>query len=42
MVKTKKPVVGSVTIWIGVFPESTSAPAAHDVAQDVLAHLRDY
>ena len=41
-VGAKKPVVGPVTIWIGVFPESTSATAAHDAAQDVLALLRDY
>ncbi|KAF8799280.1 hypothetical protein BYT27DRAFT_7221909 [Phlegmacium glaucopus] len=40
--KAKKPVVGPVTIWIGVFPESTSAMAAHDAAQDVLALLKDY
>ncbi|KAH8997162.1 hypothetical protein EDB86DRAFT_3153777, partial [Lactarius hatsudake] len=38
---TKKPVIGPVTIWIGVFPESTSATAAHDAAQDVLALLKD-
>ena len=38
----KKPVVGPVTIWIGVFPESTSATAAHNAAQDVLALLEDY
>jgi len=41
-VEAKKPVVGPVTIWIGVFPESTSAMAAHDAAQDVLALLKDY
>ncbi|KAI0292556.1 hypothetical protein BC826DRAFT_1146247 [Russula brevipes] len=41
-VEAKKSVVGHVTIWIGVFPESTSATAAHDAAQDVLALLRDY
>ena len=35
-------VVGPVTIWIGVFSESTSATAAHDAAQDVLALLKDY
>ncbi|KAF9007706.1 hypothetical protein BDZ89DRAFT_997164 [Hymenopellis radicata] len=34
--------VGRVTIWIGVFPESTSPTAAHDAAQDVLALLKDY
>ncbi|KAI6040596.1 hypothetical protein EDC04DRAFT_2602376 [Pisolithus marmoratus] len=27
---------------IGVFPELTSATAAHDAAQDVLSFLRDY
>ena len=32
-VEAKKPVVGPVTIWIGVFPESTSATAAHEAAQ---------
>lgn len=41
-VGAKKPIVGPVTIWIGVFPESTSATAAHDAAQDVLALLKDY
>ncbi|KAH8114185.1 hypothetical protein DFH11DRAFT_1856007 [Phellopilus nigrolimitatus] len=41
-VEAKKPVVGPVTIWIGVFPESTSATAARDAAQDVLALLKDY
>ena len=41
-VEAEKPVVGPVTIWIGVFPESISATAAHDAAQDVLALLRDY
>ncbi|KAI1787375.1 hypothetical protein LXA43DRAFT_1098305 [Ganoderma leucocontextum] len=40
--EAKKPDVGPVTIWIGVFPESTSATAAHDAAQDVLALLKDY
>ncbi len=39
--KTKK-LVGPVTIWIGVFPESISATDAHDVAQDILALLKDY
>ncbi|KAI6040605.1 hypothetical protein EDC04DRAFT_2508632, partial [Pisolithus marmoratus] len=38
----KKLVVGPVTIWIGVFPELTSATAAHDAAQGVLSLLRDY
>ena len=40
--RVRKPVVGPVTIWIGVFPGSTSATAAHDAAQDVLALLRDF
>ncbi|KAM6499303.1 hypothetical protein JOM56_004811 [Amanita muscaria] len=40
--EAKKPVVGPVTIWIGVFPESTSATAAHDAAQDVLVLLKYY
>ena len=31
-VKAKKPVLSPVTIWIGVFPESTTATAAHHVA----------
>ncbi|KAF9235843.1 hypothetical protein BU15DRAFT_89406 [Melanogaster broomeanus] len=41
-VEPKKPVAGPVTIWIGVFPGSTSATAAHNSALDVLALLRDY
>ncbi|KAF9649940.1 hypothetical protein BDM02DRAFT_3128052 [Thelephora ganbajun] len=41
-VEAKKPVIGPVTIWVGVFPESTSATAAHNAAQDVLALLKDY
>ena len=41
-VEAKKPVAGPVTIWIGVFPESTSATTAQDAAQDVLALLKDY
>ncbi|KAM5531457.1 hypothetical protein V8D89_014847 [Ganoderma adspersum] len=40
--EVKKPVVGPVTIWIGVFSGSTSATVAHDAAQAVLALLRDY
>ena len=40
--EAKKPVVSPVTIWIGVFPESTSATAAHDAAQVVIALLKDY
>ena len=31
-----------MTIWISVFPKSTSATAAHNAAQDVLALLNDY
>ena len=31
-VKANKTVIGPVTIWIGVFPDSTSAAAAHDAA----------
>ena len=38
----KKPVVDPVTIWIGVFPESTSATAAHNAAKDILALLKSY
>ncbi|KAF8334953.1 uncharacterized protein EI90DRAFT_3120831 [Cantharellus anzutake] len=41
-VEAKKPVAGPVTIWIGVFPEFTSATAAHNAAQNVLALLSDY
>ncbi|KAG6334414.1 hypothetical protein ID866_4670 [Astraeus odoratus] len=41
-VKAKKPDVGPVTIWIGVWPGSTSATAAHHTAQGALALLRDY
>jgi hypothetical protein len=40
--KAKKPVISPVTIWIGIFPESTSTMAAHDTAQDILALLKDY
>ena len=40
--KAKKPVISPVTIWIGVFPDSTSATVAHDAAQVVLALLKDY
>jgi len=40
--EAKKPVAGPVTIWIGVSPESTSATAAHDAAQVVLALLKNY
>jgi hypothetical protein len=39
--EARKSVVGPVAIWIGVFPGSTSATAAHDVAQDALA-FEDY
>ena len=35
----KKPTAGPVTIWIGVFPNSTSPTTAHDAAQSVLALL---
>jgi hypothetical protein len=35
----KKPAVGPVTIWVGVFPDRTPATAAHDAAQVVLALL---
>jgi hypothetical protein len=38
----KKQGVSRVTIWIGVFPDNTTATAAHDAARDVLALLRDY
>ncbi|KAF8552333.1 hypothetical protein OG21DRAFT_1535374 [Imleria badia] len=40
--EAKNPVVGPVTIWIGVSPDTTSATAAHGAAQDVLALLKDY
>ncbi|KAL5480421.1 hypothetical protein ACEPAI_1691 [Sanghuangporus weigelae] len=40
--EAKKPIVGPVTIWIGVSPDTTSATAAHGAAQDVLALLKDY
>ena len=39
---TKNPVVGPVTIWIGVSPDTTSTTAAHSAAEDVLALLKDY
>jgi hypothetical protein len=42
LVGAKKLVISPVTIWIGVFPKSTSTTAAHNMAQDVLALLRDY
>ncbi|KAG7439561.1 uncharacterized protein BT62DRAFT_1055711, partial [Guyanagaster necrorhizus] len=41
-VEANKLVITPVTIWIGVFPESTSTTAAHDAAQDILALLKDY
>ena len=41
-VEAKKLVVSPITIWIGIFPKSASATAAHDVAQAVLALLKDY
>ena len=37
----KKPAVGPVTIWIGVFHARVSATAAHDAARDILALLAD-
>lgn len=40
--KARKPVVDPATIWIDVSPESTSATAAHDAAQDVPPLLKDY
>ncbi|KAG9080534.1 hypothetical protein FRC06_006461 [Ceratobasidium sp. 370] len=40
--KEGKPVVSPVMIWTGVLPGSTSAMTAHDVAQDVLALLKDH
>ncbi|KAG7439566.1 uncharacterized protein BT62DRAFT_1055719, partial [Guyanagaster necrorhizus] len=42
MVEANKLVVSPVTIWIRVFSESTSAMAAHNIAQDILALLKDY
>lgn len=41
-VEAKKPVLSPVTIWIGVFPDSTTATAAHHAAQRVLALLQKY
>ncbi|KAG9093365.1 hypothetical protein FRC06_011546, partial [Ceratobasidium sp. 370] len=41
-VKAKKPVLSPVTIWIGVFPGSTTPTAAHHAAQSVLALLQNY
>ncbi|KAI0786845.1 hypothetical protein C8Q75DRAFT_734397 [Abortiporus biennis] len=35
-------VFSPVTIWIGVFPDSTTATAAHYAAQDILAVLHTY
>ncbi|KAG9088912.1 hypothetical protein FRC06_001781 [Ceratobasidium sp. 370] len=40
--KEGKPVVSPVTIWTGILPGSTSATTAHDVAQDILALLKDH
>ncbi|KZP25739.1 hypothetical protein FIBSPDRAFT_929153 [Athelia psychrophila] len=37
-----KPVLSPVTIWIGVFPGSATATAAHGAAQSVLALLQKY
>ncbi|KAH8914289.1 hypothetical protein BT69DRAFT_1105728 [Atractiella rhizophila] len=42
MIRTKKQDVGRVVIWVGVFPGNTTATAAHNAAQDVLAILSDY
>ena len=36
-----KPKLSPVTIWIGVFPETTTATAAHNAAQAILALLKD-
>ncbi|KAG9080475.1 hypothetical protein FRC06_006532 [Ceratobasidium sp. 370] len=41
-VKAGKPVLGPVTIWVGVFPGSTTPTAAHHAAQSVLALLQKY
>ena len=40
-VDAKKPVLSPVTIWIGVFPKSTTATAAHDAAQSILTLLQN-
>ncbi|KAI6008150.1 hypothetical protein F5J12DRAFT_767781 [Pisolithus orientalis] len=40
--KTKKRNVGPVTIWIGVFPDTTTPTAACNAAQEVLALLNHY
>lgn len=41
-VEAKKLVLSPVTIWIGVFPESTTPTGAHYAAQSVLALLQQY
>lgn len=38
----KKPAVGPVTIWVGVFPDRTPATAAHGAAQVVLGLLVEH
>jgi threonine dehydrogenase-like Zn-dependent dehydrogenase len=40
--ETVEAVLGPVTIWIGVFLESTTATAAHHAAQGILALLQKY
>ncbi|KAJ3826032.1 hypothetical protein F5880DRAFT_154995 [Lentinula raphanica] len=40
--EVEEPSFSPVTIWIGVFPGSTTATAAHNAAQDVLALLKNY
>ncbi|TRM67082.1 hypothetical protein BD626DRAFT_452493 [Schizophyllum amplum] len=36
------PIIGPVTIWVGVLPNTTSPTAAHNSARDVLALLAAY
>ncbi|KAF9010842.1 hypothetical protein BDQ17DRAFT_1387976 [Cyathus striatus] len=40
--EAKKPIVSPVTIWIGVFPGSTSATTAYNAAQAILSLLKDH
>ena len=40
--ESNKPIIGPVIIWIGIFPQSTSAKVAHNVAQDILTLLKNY
>ncbi|EIN08780.1 hypothetical protein PUNSTDRAFT_133961 [Punctularia strigosozonata HHB-11173 SS5] len=40
--KPKQMELGPVASWIGVFPGTTSATAAHNAAQDIVALLKDY